>query len=77
MDGDAFVRTTDSKAITGFAFTNNRVSKAGTYGLFLNGKSRGAGFAAAFPGGQITNNVFTNAHATFKAAFPFNTWEAL
>jgi hypothetical protein len=75
-DGDAFLRTTDRRAITGFVFTNNRVNRCGTYGVWTPAGSRGLGFSTAFPLGLIEGNTFMNAHVTFKANFPRNSWES-
>ena len=74
QDGEDFLRTSDSKPITGYSFTGNTVNRTGTYGVWTPTGSRGVGWAVTFPGGIIKSNTFTGAHATFKANFPDNTW---
>lgn len=75
LDGESFIMTTDSKPIAGYVFRGNTVDpRTGTYGIWTPTGSRGAGFATLFPGGIVSENFFTGAHATFKANFPANTY---
>jgi hypothetical protein len=73
-DGDAFIRTSDNRAITEFNFVGNSVNRAGTYGVWTPSGSRGTNWVTAFPGGIMTGNTFTGAHSTFRTNFPDNTY---
>jgi len=73
-DGDA-MRCSDERPVDGFVFRGGRVCTAGTYGIWTPQGSRGAAWDTIAPGGIVEGVTFVNAHSTFKANFPDNTYE--
>ena len=75
-DGGAFLRVTDEKPIEGYSYRGGRVDEPGTYGVFAPDGSRGVNWQTIAPSGVIEGVTFINAHSTFKANFPANTYES-
>ena len=74
-NGDAFIRLSNLRPTTNFAFRRNEVNRTGTYGIYAaDGNYRGVGWSTYFPGGEMVENTFTNAHSTFRTNFPTNTY---
>jgi hypothetical protein len=75
-DGGAFLRVSDKQPVETFEWRGGRVNVAGTYGVFSPLGSRGVAWDQIAPGGVIAGVTFVNAHSSFKANFPDNTYES-
>jgi hypothetical protein len=73
-NGDA-MRCSDKMPVDEFVYRGGRVSTTGTYGVWTPQGSRGANWSVIAPGGIVEGVTFVNAHSTFKANFPGNTYE--
>ena len=75
LDGDAWLRVTDSRPVHHFWLVNSPSVVGGAYyGIFSPLGTRGANKDLILPNHSIKGNTFHSAHNTFKANFPENTY---